>query len=504
MSQNDQSKLGALIKALRERKGLTQSKFAELLNTTQSAIARMEKGQQNLTTETINKVSEVLDSKIISLNDPSSIDYKIEGGQKLHGEIDTNTSKNGAMGLMCASLLNTGRTVLHGIPRIEEVYRIIEVLDSINVSIKWIGQNSLEIIPPSNIDLTMINSVSARKTRTIIMFMGPLIHLYKRFSLPNAQGCKMGTRTIAAHIYGMQDLGVNIEVTENEYLINAENLHSGEIVMYESGDTAAENLIMLASKINGVTKIKFTSSNYMVQEVCYFLQKLGVKIEGIGTSTLTIYGVEDINIDLEYTNSPDPIESMMFLSASIVTDSSIIIKRCPIDFLELELYKLKKMGFKYNASSVYKAKNGHTNLIDIETFPSKLVALHDKIHPLPYPGINIDNLPFFVPIATQAEGQTLIHDWVFEERAIHYMEFKKLGADLILADPHRVYINGKTPLKGAQLVSPPALRPSMAILVGMLGAQGISILRNVYSISRGYEDIATRLNSLGAKIQVLR
>ena len=147
--------------------------------------------------------------------------------------------------------------------------------------------------------------------------------------------------------------------------------------------------------------------------------------------------------------------------------------------------------------------NGRTKLVDIKTFPSKLTALYEKIESRPYPGLNIDNLPFFAIIATQAKGQTLIHDWVYENRAIYYKELDKLGADTILADPHRLYVNGRTELKPAEIVCPPALRPAAIILIGMLAAHGKSILRNVYSINRGYEDIAKRLNALGAKIKII-
>lgn len=503
MLKTQQSKIGSLIKSLREKKGLTQIQFAKLLGTTQSSIARMEKGEQNLTTETIQKVSDVLDSSVINLADPSSIDFKIEGGRKLQGEIYTNTSKNGALGLMCASLLNKGKTTLYGIPKIEEVYRIIEVLTSIGVSVKWNKDNSLQISPPENIDLSAINQVSARKTRTIIMFIGPLIHLFKQFHLPNAQGCKLGTRTIAAHIYGMEELGVKVKVTDSEYIIDSSEVHSGDVTMYEMGDTATENIIMLAAKIPGKTTIRFAASNYMVQDVCFFLQKLGIHIEGVGTSTLVIHGVENINANIEHWNSEDPVESMTFLTAGIVTKSSIVVKRAPIDFLTLELYKLKKMGLNYRLSDRYKSHNERTDLVDITVYESDLIALEDKIHPSPYPGINIDNLPFFSIIATQTSGRTLIHDWVYEERAIYFLDYKKLGANVILADPHRVYIEGPTELKATQLVSPPALRPSVCLLIGMMAASGISILRNVYSISRGYEDIAERLNKLGARVEVL-
>jgi UDP-N-acetylglucosamine 1-carboxyvinyltransferase len=194
---------------------------------------------------------------------------------------------------------------------------------------------------------------------------------------------------------------------------------------------------------------------------------------------------------------------MFFLAAAATTNSSIQINRCPIDFLELELLKLEKMGFKYKVLKRYKAMNGHTNLIDLKTFPSKLKALEEKIDSRPYPGLNIDNLPFFAVIATQAKGQTLIHDWVYEKRAIYYTELDKLGADTILADQHRLFVNGPTPLKAAQIVCPPALRPATIILIAMLAAKGTSILRNVYSINRGYEDLARRLNDLGAKVEIL-
>jgi len=274
--------------------------------------------------------------------------------------------------------------------------------------------------------------------------------------------------------------------------------------MYEAGDTACENILMALAKVEGTSTMSFASANYMVQEMCFFLEKLGVKIDGIGTSTLSITGVSDINMDVEYSNSEDPIESMMFISAAVATDSELTITRCPIDFLSLELEKLRRMNLKYKILKKYKSYNERTNLVDIKILPSKLIALSDKIHANPYPGINMDNLPFFVPIAIRAKGQTMIHDWVYENRAIYFTELNRLGADITLADPHRVYIQGGTPLKSAQVVCPPALRPAMIILIGMLGAEGTSILRNVYMISRGYEEIAMRLNSIGADITILK
>ncbi len=502
MKQTDQQKIGFFIKELREKKGLTQKAFADALATSQSAVARMEKGKQNFTTDLLSKVSTVLEHQVVSIN--SSIDFKVTGGRKLHGSIDTSFSKNGSVGLLCASLLNKGITTLHGIARIEEVYRIIEVLESIGVYCKWTASHTLVIKTPKVLDLKNINKASAIKTRSIIMFIGPLVHLFPSFSIPHAQGCNLGKRTISAHMYALEEFGIKIKTMPESYDVSYSKLKPTDIVMYESGDTACENILMAAAKIKGKTIIECASGNYMVQEICFFLEKMGVKIEGIGTTTLTVHGVEDINIDIEYHNSEDPIESMMFIASAVATDSTLTINRCPIDFLTLELYKLKKMGLKYNVLKKYLSYNNKTKLIDIKILPSKLTAPHDKIHANPYPGINIDNLPFFVPIAVRAKGTTLIHDWFYENRAIYATELNRLGADVVLADPHRLYITGGTPLSSAQVVCPPALRPSMVILISMMAATGTSILRNVYMINRGYEDIAERLNSIGAEIKILK
>jgi len=440
----------------------------------------------------------------MKISSKNSIDFEIRGGKKLSGSIRTGYSKNGSVGLLCASLLNRGKTTLHGIARIEEVYRIIEILESIGVKVSWISLNTLQIDPPKKFNLKNLNRESAIKTRSILMFIGPLIHFSSSFKIPHAEGCNLGKRTIAAHSYALEELGINIEVTHDDYKITHKKLSPNKIIMYETGDTACENLLTATALISGKTTIKFAASNYMVQEVCFFLKKCGVKIEGIGTSTLVVHGIKNINKNIEYYNSEDPIESMTFITAAIATDSTLTVTHAPINFLELELYKLSKMGLKFKISKEYKAKNGQTNLVDIIIYPSKFKALDDKIHANPYPGINMDNLPYFIIPAIKAKGQTLIHDWTYENRAIYLTELNRMGAQITLADPHRLYIEGKTKLKPTQIVCPPALRPSMVIMLAMLSAKGTSILRNVYMINRGYEEIVNRLNSIGADIKVIQ
>ena len=494
--------IGASIRQLREDKGMTQGDFAKRLRTSQSAVARMEKGEQNLTADQIYKIGSILGTSLIKTKDDTD-DFKIVGGKKLSGTIQTNTSKNGALGLFCASLLNRQPTTLHGIPRIEEISRIIEIFESVGVKIEWTGHNSVRITPPKKFQLGKINKNSSSRIRSILMMIGALIHFEKDFKIPHAGGCKMGQRTIVAHRYGLESLGVKIKTSGTHHEISHNKLRPNDIVLYEASDTATENLLIASALIPGTTMLRFTPPNYQVQEVCFFLEKCGVKIEGIGTSTLIIHGVKEINWPVEYWNSEDPTESMMFISAAIVTNSKLTITRCPIDFLSLELLKLEKMGLKYKKSKIYPGKNGETRLCDVTVMPSKMMAPGDKIHASAYPGINSDNLPFFVPIATQAHGTTLIHDWMWENRAIYFIELNKLGANIVLADQHRVMIQGPTELKGNQVICPPALRPATIVLVAMLGAKGTSILRNVYSINRGYENIAKRLNAIGADITLL-
>jgi len=502
---NTNEKIGNLIYQIRQERGLTQAEFARRLSTSQSAVNRIEHGKQNLSLETLGRISEVLQKPLISISQ-GAINLSIEGGHELSGEVTLKTSKNAAVALICASLLNKGTTKLKNVARIEEVNRLIEVLVSVGVHVRWLPGNDLEIKPPAVLNFEKMNKEAARKTRSVIMFIGPLMHEMSDFKIPYAGGCELGRRTVLPHLYGLQEFGVEVFTRTGHYHITA-NTHvpKRSVVLYESGDTTTENILMAAARIEGETVIKMASANYMVQDLCFYLQKLGIKISGIGTSTLRVQGVKHIKKNVTYSPSEDPVEAMTFVAAAITTNSSIKIKRVPIEFMELELLKLEKMGLGYTQSKPYKAENGQTDLVDlvIQKHNGSLLAPVDKIHPNVFPGLNMDHLPYFVPIAAVARGRTLIHDWVYEDRALMYTEMKKIGVNIELADPHRVFVTGPTKFKAADMVCPSGIRPAVMILIGMLAAPGNSMLRNVYTINRGYEDLAKRLNSLGAKITVL-
>jgi UDP-N-acetylglucosamine 1-carboxyvinyltransferase len=497
------SQIGTLIRSARQHRGWTQQQLADALSTSQSAINRIERGHQNVSLEMLARIGEALDKQLVSIGG-GPMHLRVTGPTTLSGSIAVKTSKNAGVALLCASLLNRGRTTLRRVARIEEVNRLLEVLNSLGVRTTWLNEdNDLEIVPPADLDLGAIDETAARRTRSVIMFLGPLLHRSAEFQLPYAGGCDLGTRTVEPHLAALRPFGLEVKATDGSYHATVATgiAPIRPIVLTERGDTVTENALMAAALYDGVTVIRNASPNYMVQDLCFFLQQLGVGVEGIGTTTLTVSGRPHIDVDVEYSPSEDPIEAMSLLAAAIVTGSEITIRRAPIEFLEIELALLEEMGFRYDRSEEYVAANGQTRLVDLTTHVSVLHSPIDKIHPMPFPGLNIDNLPFFAVIAAVAQGQTLLHDWVYENRAIYLTELNKLGGRVTLLDPHRVMIEGPTHWSGAEVVCPPALRPAVVILLAMLASKGTSVLRSVYVINRGYEDLAERLNELGARIE---
>lgn len=429
----------------------------------------------------------------------------INGGKKLSGEIVNQTAKNSAVAILCASAMIKGTTVLSDVPEIEEVNRIIELLKSIGVKVKKIGSKKYSINASGVLTLSRIDRNASGKTRSSLFLIGALAARVRNLKLPKSGGCKLGERTIRPHVYALEKFGVKVVSRENYYEIkNAPRLKASKIVMYESGDTATENAIMGAVLAKGKSVIKMASANYMVQDLCYFLNEAGAKINGIGSTILEIEGVAKLNPVTDYPIMPDPIVAMTYIAAGIVTGSKITVKNCPLDFLELELTKLEKMGQKFKLKKVRLSKNGHFPVADISVMPSKLNALPDKIECRPFPGLNIDNLPLFVPILATAKGSSLVHDWPYENRAVSYLEIAKLGGKMMLLDPHRVMVEGPTNFTANEAICPPILRVAVVVLICMLAAKGKSILRNTYMIDRGYENLYGTLNKAGADIKIIK
>src|SRR5690606_21304103 len=314
-------RIGRLIRDARQHRGWTQLQLADALATSQSAINRIERGNQNISLEMIARIGEALDSEIVSLGYAGPMHLRVVGGRRLSGSIAVKTSKNACVALLCASLLNSGRTILRKVARIEEVYRILEVLASIGVRARWINEgNDLEIVPPARLELESMDTEAGRRTRSVIMFLGPLMHRTDVFRIPYAGGCDLGTRTVQPHMSALQHFGLHITATGGFYHAQVDRGVSPKraIVLTERGDTVTENALLAAARHDGVTVIRNASSNYMVQDLCFFLEQLGVRVEGVGTTTLTVHGVPEIDRDVDYSPSEDPVEAMSLLAAAVV------------------------------------------------------------------------------------------------------------------------------------------------------------------------------------------
>lgn len=281
MTADSLEQIAAQVRQARIDKGLTQAALADRLGTTQSAVARIESGGQNVSMEMLAKIGDALDSEIVTVTTNNApLNMRIEGGRQLSGEIDVRTSKNAAVACLCASLLNKGTTTLRNLARIEEVNRITEVLDSIGVKTHWLpGTSDLQITPPATFDLDSMDETAARRTRTILMFLGPLLHEFDSFHLPNAGGCDLGARTVEPHLHALRAFGLSVTATGGYYeaRVDREVHPQKPIVLIERGDTVTENALFAAARYTGTTVIRNASSNYMVQDLCFLLQKLGVR-----------------------------------------------------------------------------------------------------------------------------------------------------------------------------------------------------------------------------------
>ncbi len=430
MADDYLARIGKLIRDARKHRGWTQQQLADVLATSQSAVNRIERGHQNLSLEMLARIGEALDSEIVSLG-AGPTHLRVTGPTTLSGSIDVKSSKNAGVALLCASLLNRGRTTLRRVARIEEVNRLLEVLASHGRAHPLAQRRRRPRDRPARGPRPRPHRRGGRPSYPLGDHVpGPAAAPpADTFELPYAGGCDLGTRTVEPHMAALRPFGLEVKATEGSYhaTVNRAITPTRPIVLTERGDTVTENALLAAARHDGVTVIRNASPNYMVQDLCFFLEKLGVRIDGVGTTTLQVHGTPNIDVDVDYAPSEDPIEAMSLLAAAIVTQSEITIRRVPIEFLEIELALLEEMGFRYERGEEYVAANGHTRLVDICTRVSELHSPIDKIHPMPFPGLNIDNLPFFAVIAAVAEGQTLIHDWVYENRAIYLTELTKLG-----------------------------------------------------------------------------
>jgi UDP-N-acetylglucosamine 1-carboxyvinyltransferase len=413
--------------------------------------------------------------------------FEIIGGKRLKGEIEVRGSKNATTPILAATLLTNKECVISNIPLIEDVFRMLEILESMGAQIKWLGERKISIktekINPEKIDAELV-----KKIRSSILLLGSLSARCDNFKMAHPGGCVIGARPMGTHFDALSKMGIKIKHNDKFYSINAKKRKNAEIVLKEFSVTGTENAMMLAAGLTGKTIIKIAAAEPHVEDLGNFLIKMGAKIKGLGTHILEIEGSKSLR-GTTHEIIPDPIEAATFLIMGVATQSRIKIKNARVEHLDLVLEKLREFGANFKINKNY-----------IEVIGPAKIKATGKVEARTYPGIPTDVQAPFGVLATQAEGQTLIFDTIFEGRLNYVKELKKMGANIKVVDSRNVIITGPVKLKGKEIKSYD-LRAGASLIIAALVAQGKTILNDIYQVDRGYEKIEERLSKLGADIK---
>jgi len=412
--------------------------------------------------------------------------FIVNGGKTLKGEIEVRGSKNAAGPAMIAALLTQEECTINNVPFIEDILNVLDVMESMGVRVERTSEGSVKIkadkIEPEKVDFEKVS-----KTRISVLFFGALLSRSKFFIMPPPGGDRIGLRPISVQLKSLEKLGAKIERKDNNYEISCDGLKGKEIVLEEFSVTSTEVIILAAVLAQGKTIIKGAAAEPHVQDLGEMLLKMGAKIEGLGTHTIKIEGVEKLH-GCAHNVIPDPIEAGTFIVIGAMTPGKIKVTGVDLSHLDLFLAKLEEMGVNL--------KRGE-NYIEVSYSP-KLKAV--KVQSLPYPGFPTDLLPIIAPLLTSAEGKSLVHDPLYENRFNYIQELKKLGADIEMVDPHRIFIFGPAKLFGSNVDSWD-IRGGACLVIAALSAEGKTTIENIFQIDRGYEKIEERLQGLGADIR---
>ena len=421
--------------------------------------------------------------------------FLIEGGHPLRGEITPAGNKNAALPLLTACLLTTEPVVMHNVPDIGDVQTMRQLMESLGVSIEVIDSHSWRI-HASELRLADLDPDLCRQIRASILLAGPILGRLGRIDLPPPGGDVIGRRRIDTHLLALQALGANVEFHERDMHLEVEgNLKGAEVLLDEASVTATENAIMAAVKAQGKTIIRNAASEPHIQDLCHFLNHLGAKIENIGSNTLHITGVNELHGG-EFTIGPDYLEVVSFIGAAAVTRGEIRIKKAAPEYLEMVRLVFCRLGVVWEIE-------GEDIIVPAQqklTIEPDLGGQIPQISVMPWPAFPTDLMSIAIILATQSNGTVLFHDWMYETRMFFIDKLVSMGARIVLCDPHRSIVQGPSQLVGETLESPD-IRAGLALTLAALSATGTSRINNISQIERGYEQIDTKLRSLGAQIE---
>ena len=422
--------------------------------------------------------------------------FVIKGGEPLSGVVTPSGNKNAALPMLAATLLTDEKIVLRNVPRIKDVETMLGILSALGVDIEESGDPELTL-QARNVTTTELDPDLCHQIRASILFAGPMLARCGCVHLPPPGGDVIGRRRVDTHLLALRALGVEIEV-QGGYRMAANELKGQDILLDEASVTATENAIMAACLAEGTTIIRNAASEPHVQDLARFLNGLGARISGIGTNTLTIQGVKKLGGGTWDIGS-DYIEVGSLIGLAAVTGGELLIKKAMPEHLGMILLTFKRLGVEVEV-------RGDEVFVPAEQslkIASDADGAIPKIDDAPWPGFPTDMMSTAVVVATQAEGTILIWEKMFEGRLYFVDKLISMGARIILCDPHRAVVVGPARLHGERLESPD-IRAGMALLIAALCAEGVSEIRNVGQIDRGYERIDEKLRALGAKIERVR
>lgn len=429
--------------------------------------------------------------------------FRIEGGIQLHGEITPQGAKNEALQILCAVLLTAEEVTINNIPDIVDVNKLIAILEDLGVKIQKKGKGSYTF-KADDINLDYLQSDAfkqdGRGLRGSIMLVGPLLARFGKGYIPKPGGDKIGRRRLDTHFSGFINLGAKFRYNREEYFygVEAKKLKGAYMLLDEASVTGTANILMAAVLAEGVTTIYNAACEPYLQQLCKMLNRMGAKISGIGSNLLSIEGVDKLH-GTTHTMLPDMIEIGSWIGLAAMTRSELTIKDVSWDDLGQIPPVFQKLGLQLERRGddifIPEHKDGYQiqNYID-----GSILTVSDA----PWPGLTPDLLSIILVMATQAKGEVVIHQKMFESRLFFVDKLIDMGAKIILCDPHRAIVIGhdfNSTLKATTMVSPD-IRAGVALLIAALSAKGISTIHNIEQIDRGYEQIDTRLRAIGARI----
>lgn len=431
--------------------------------------------------------------------------FKIEGGHQLKGDVIPQGAKNEALQVLCAVLLTSEKVTINNIPDILDVNKLIELLGKLGVKIEKLDKNSYTF-QADEVNLSYLESDDFRQTgralRGSIMIVGPLLGRFGKGYIPKPGGDKIGRRRLDTHFEGFINLGADFRYNREEYFYGVEapnGLTGTYMLLDEASVTGTANIVMAAVLAKGTTTIYNAACEPYIQQLCKMLNAMGAKITGIGSNLLTIEGVEELK-GCEHRILPDMIEIGSWIGLAAMTRSEITIKDAAWDELGIIPTTFSKLGIQLERRGDDIHIPVQTDGYEIQNYiDGSILTLADA----PWPGLTPDLLSVLLVVATQARGEVLIHQKMFESRLFFVDKLIDMGAKIILCDPHRAVIIGhgfKSQLKATQMTSPD-IRAGMSLLIAALSAKGTSTIQNIEQIDRGYENVDIRLRQLGAKIE---